>query len=216
MIDPKNKLVFIHVPKCAGTSIENMIMGDRKSFKVKDIGSTHVKADGFLEFAEGKHKPLRYYQENFKEAFESYYFFTFVRNPWSRLHSLYNYMRFSDFRRGSNKYVHSNSFNQWVSIVCDKIKNGESVLQLTGYSPFQISFLKNKQNNLDSLDFIGKFENFKQDFSVIDQKFNFSKKNVLLNVSPKQQKYTDAYSSESKQKVSQVFEEDIDAFKYTF
>ncbi|MCC5796454.1 MAG: sulfotransferase family 2 domain-containing protein [Methylophaga sp.] len=67
----KNKFIFIHVPKAAGTSLKTALN---------------------LSFRDAGHLPLTYYEHLHPEEYREFYKFAFVRNPWSRLLSAYNYM----------------------------------------------------------------------------------------------------------------------------
>ena len=72
MIDSKNKIIFVHIPKTGGTSIAKMIWG--KSLTLK----------------EGKHYTIRDYYERYDT--DGYYRFSFVRNPYARAQSYYKYL----------------------------------------------------------------------------------------------------------------------------
>lgn len=64
----KNKIIFTHIPKCAGSSLLNSLLGYQ-------IG----------------HKTLASYKKYYPTFFSSAYKFTFVRNPFSRFQSALNY-----------------------------------------------------------------------------------------------------------------------------
>ena len=72
MISHKHKFIFIHIPKCAGCSLKEHLV---KNSDNKLINSGHESLDVLLK--------------NFSLKTEDYYKFTFVRNPWDRIVSLY-------------------------------------------------------------------------------------------------------------------------------
>ncbi len=69
MIDHKNKLIFIHIPKTAGTSLQELLFN-------KKIFNAHRKSLKIIK------KIGRY---------NDYYKFAIVRNPFDRLVSIYHY-----------------------------------------------------------------------------------------------------------------------------
>ena len=78
-ISYSSKFIFIHVPKNAGTSIHKSVGLDK---------SIHVTLKQYIKLLG-------------KEQYESMFSFAFVRNPFSRFISLYNYARMDE------SYYHS-------------------------------------------------------------------------------------------------------------
>ena len=85
MINHKHKFIFIHIPKCGGSSVENLL-GWR--------GTRHSTMEFYMK---------KYASLNLNE----YYKFTFVRNPWARLVSWYIYH--IKFKTSYPRY-----FKEWV------------------------------------------------------------------------------------------------------
>lgn len=81
-ISHKNEIIFIHIPKNAGTSIE-------KALKMSDTG----------------HKPWSYYYKKYSNEWKTYKKLAVFRNPIDRLISCYNYAKME------NSYWHSVSGN---------------------------------------------------------------------------------------------------------
>lgn len=167
------KGVFIHIPKNAGTSIKSILPNDCVSFK---------------------HHPAKNVK-NLIEDYQDRFSFAFVRNPWDRLVSLYEFSRKRALNKkrtnldwaksifnDSNKYyiaLFNGDFNQFVQkllqykFICNYKK-----------SPFHghIQGWQQKEwvseNGKIIVDFIGRFENIKEDMSQL--KTNQITKNILI------------------------------------
>jgi hypothetical protein len=112
MISHHHKCIFIHIPKCAGQSIESAFLQDvglnwrtrapllLRYNDVPEVGPprlAHLRAVDYLRY--------KYLSE---ELFQSYFKFTVVRNPYSRAVSLYHYLNqsvsFSEFAKNILPY----------------------------------------------------------------------------------------------------------------
>jgi len=75
MISHKNKLIFIHCPKCGGESIEYAIFGKiDKNFLGDPYEGSPEKHWGYQDYV-AKYSP---------DTCKEYFVFTFIRNPWDR------------------------------------------------------------------------------------------------------------------------------------
>ena len=66
----EHQVIFIHIPKAAGTSVARALFG-----------------------AASRHVPYGEYERATPDKFRRYFKFSFVRNPWDRKVSLYHYVR---------------------------------------------------------------------------------------------------------------------------
>ena len=86
MMCPLKKFIFIHIPKTAGTSIEQAILGlpnihDGKKDHLDDVAHSSIAV-------------RLYHNNNLVEAINSnpdFKLFAFIRNPWDRFVSLYRH-----------------------------------------------------------------------------------------------------------------------------
>jgi hypothetical protein len=85
MISHEHKCIFLHIPKTGGGSVENLFTGAH-------IPCAPITTS--LGFTERRHftpDKLFAYNPNFSEIWDTYRKFTFVRNPWSRLWSYWQF-----------------------------------------------------------------------------------------------------------------------------
>ncbi len=192
LIDDKNKFLFIHIPKNAGSSMRIMLekMGGRQ---LKDF-DTHVPCSTLKEFTPDK--------------FNEYFKFAFVRNPWDRLYSMYKFT----VRRG---WCSSNvPFSKWIHMdaITEACKFQEPIVPIQ-QKP-QVNWIMDSAGN-SMVDFIGRFESLNDDFNKICQRLNTTNNLMNINASPGKH-YKEAYDTTSKKFVERYYEKDIETFKYVF
>ena len=189
----KSKTIFIHIPKTAGVSLAKAIYGD-------------VTLEGHRSF---------YFNSialNIKN--EDYFSFSFVRNPFDRLYSAYKFLN-----AGGMNHLDKLAFQTHLSVFEDfedLILNGlnkKLIYQITHFIP-QHEYLCDKSGSI-LVDFIGRFENLDKDILLLSKKLN---KNIELNHHNYNDKsdYKEVYTDEMIYKVNQIYQKDIDIFKYTF
>jgi hypothetical protein len=147
MISFNKKLIFIHIPKCGGTSMEKFILDniDDKSI-------------------ETKHFNIDMYKSTYQNI-NSYFKFCIIRNPYDRFLSLYNY-----FCKGSEIYKNK-AVDSGVSISDFALNLAQGSPLKSGrawpaHYRTQHSFIK------DSCDLVLKIENINKDIEIIKKKFN--------------------------------------------
>lgn len=187
-ISHTHKLIFIHNPKAAGTSIMNYFdMGDRKH----DIG-------------ESISKRYRKYWKDYKK-------FMIVRNPWDRFYSAYRYSKIEESYyhsvNNTDKPIHPDyhlvndkSFSHFVTW----FENNRHMLKHQGWDS-QIRY------HVPGIKII-KFENLNQELS----EFLGKEVKLPLDNTSNSTSYQDAYNDHNKQLVHKYYKDDIEFFNYEF
>lgn len=223
MINHKHKFIFIHVPKCGGTSISKL-----KNFCVKNEGlSDHLP---YLPNSVSKGDSSSY-SRNYPGA-KNYKYFTIVRNPWDRAVSTYFYLQSMNedhihyyWNEYMVKYIQSNNltFEQFIDIIGGKNykecffdrwhhENNNRKIENILF-PNQASFLK---PNLQDMDYIGRFENLQEDFNTICDKIGIPQQKLPHKNKSKHKHYTEYYNDETRQIVADYYAKDIEHFGYEF
>ncbi len=200
MINDKYKCIFIHVNKCGGTTID-------KVFNKKHCG----------------HKTILHYKKRYPQKFDSYFKFSFTRNPWDKMVSFYHY----HIKRGWDlnwDWDESNapSFQDFIKIINNYSKEKEaSIFPNLSETTIQmrmsdhIEWMCDESGNL-LVDFIGKLENFQTDFDYICDQIKMPRIKLPHKNKSKHKHYTEYYDEETKQMVAEKFAKDIEYFGYKF
>ncbi len=157
--DANNKILFIHIPKTGGTSIEQYFnlchasnfWYDRWDRDRDDFVKMH---HSICSSSKLSYEPQHYPPAILKaliEGYDDYFKFTFVRNPYTRLISEY-------YWRENKKYTSPEDFDPLAF-------DSWTVAWLTDIND---SHKEPQVNYIDSsLDFIGRFEQIENDFAKL-------------------------------------------------
>ncbi|MFB6226471.1 MAG: sulfotransferase family 2 domain-containing protein [Candidatus Paceibacteria bacterium] len=140
----------------------------------------------------------------------------FVRNPYDRLVSAYRDKICSPGQIGvinSQKELYRDMpFKEFVKVI-SKISDKK----IDRHFRSQTWFLTDKKGNLIP-DFIGKFENFEEDYKKCMERLGFKKIPKLehKNKSKRKPSYKEYYDEETKRFVQSRYKKDLDLFGYSF
>lgn len=196
------KIVFIHIPKTGGSSIEHYFgLNHRNKFM---SGHNAYNEDG-ISFAL-QHVRARDFKILRPEEFESYFKFSFVRNPYDRVISEYFY------NQGRKKFM-LDEFRTWF-------KNFYLVPK-QDHALSQFDYLYNEEGDL-LVDFVGKLENLKADVSKIchlSGNLDLLPKNLpherVKNNRPPGMVAEHILQREDKDMINELFENDFKYFNYS-
>lgn len=227
------RCVFVHVPKTAGMSIEHVFLGlqgltwEKRSALLLRHNDDPAKGPPRLSHLKAsEYVSLGYLTP---QQFDTYFKFSFVRNPWDRIVSEYKYRRYPvrmDFKSYLFRHLPASGFSD----------------RYTHIVP-QYDFLFDKQGNL-LVDFVGRYESLQADFDKVCARLgipgtplphanrsgeerplirtlNDVKKLLrrwLWNLERRHSfpHYTQYYDEESREFVARFYREDIHAFGYSF
>ena len=201
MISHEHKFIFVHIPKCAGCSLKE-----------------HLQENSCGELINSGHKTLNKILEDLCAEAKDYYKFTFVRNPWDRMVSLYFFWRNqtpdSPFYKWDHKQVEfikskNISFKDFVKLISSENSTIHE-------KPHLYPYIGHFMNDPSSFDFIGKLENFQEDFDQICAKIGIPKQELKWVNKSKHKHYSEYYNDETRAIVAKKYVKDIEHFGYKF
>lgn len=195
--------VFVWIPKAAGTSVFNCL--DAPKLKNLNYAKYRFPGKGVVTFGHMDYLalvrqgcvPSRFDRNSYK--------FAFVRNPYDRAISLFNYLK------SREKVPADQSFIDFLRRLADEGCEPIGLYNVQGLSQCnpQVRWVENVD-----MDFVGKVENLEQDFSVVCTALGMGNVDLpRLNESSR-----DTYESylciESRQIIEHLYREDFEAFGY--
>lgn len=225
MISHKNKCIFLHIPKCAGTSIEMALehhtvtergTQDHRGLRMLEQPFPTLAAfrnlENMLESARRiKHRLSRHGHSNNsltvnKEQYDSYFKFTFVRNPWSRIYSWYINVMMDEYHQRDYGVDNTISFPDFL-----KRFVGQDALAT------QLYWIKDMKGDIP-MDFIGRFENLRDDYDEVCRRIGLENKDLPheTKAATKKRDYREIYDNETHDLVEKFYHEEIRLFGYTF
>jgi len=229
MICKEYECIFIHIPKVAGQSIERFFLDlvgltwkSRAPLLLRYNPDPQLGPEALAHLTAPEYVACGHINQ---DDFNRYYKFCFVRNPWDRIVSEYNY------RRYSKKY----DFKHYLLNCLPEPGLSDAYRHIMP----QYKYIFDDNGN-QLVDYIGRYERLQEDFDVVCEnlqiiesklpKTNPARKHGVeaLMYSLKcmltrqdsyiksKNHYTDYYDSESKELVYQTYKRDIETFGYAF
>ena len=210
MISHKHKCLFLHIPKSAGTSIENFLRDIDPAIPLKVL-----RKRGFSRFLNDH---------------LDYYVFSIVRNPYDRLVSAWKWGEFKLRNEPSCLYYQKSRkvyFEEYVRLLVDKdyrLFNSSCWSEYDEYHTLpQFEFFPHlngghyftdKINPSFSCDFIGRFETLKEDFEKICSDLFIEKPELPHAYDSKTFESEASWSVDLKEKVYSYYKKDFEFFGY--
>jgi len=225
MISHKFKCIFVHIPKCAGTSIEKALGHfdgyegrsgqDHRSIRMIEqpwFNINSIKSFSNLEeiFRRLRHKTI--FQTNPKNhitltsyQYINYFKFSVVRNPYARVYSWYRNVIRDDFHLKHYGISKDMEFYDYL----DKFLFNSYMIRP------QVYWLKNFKGKIQ-LDYIGKFEEINKVFENISKHLSLGEISFPHEKKTEHIDYRDAYDNKSIDIVTNYYKDDLKFFDYKF
>lgn len=216
MVSHKYKCIFVHIPKAAGTSIgsklelykkEDYGMQDHRTLKLfKPIDAAFLAKLYEKEHAYVFYRKFRDRLERrpfiSQEQYKSYFKFTFVRNPWARVHSWYKNVLDDPNHQKTFGVAPDASLNWFVKNCLHTVEP-------------QLEFIRDWDGSIP-LDFIGRYENLVEDFNKLCEILGIEDRSLPEKTRVGAPSYSAAFDQESIDTVAKAFQEEIDYFNFVF
>ena len=213
MICHKHKCILVHIQRCGGSSMEKAIVG-------YDLWQSEHRKEKHILASQAKSLYSDYWADYFK--------FSFVRNPWDRMVSMAkSYPGTWHVKLDKNQnppqmiddngfFGYKNRFGFPVTIERDRRFYRKDDLS----SPRHVSNAVYLNLLDEDLDFIGRFENLKEDFAHVAKTIGLDNLD-LPHTEHKGHKagglhYSEYYTDKTKENVRELYEKDIKYFCYEF
>lgn len=214
MISHKHKCIFIHIPKCAGSSIlkyfhpKEKLNWQKPNYDIfygwcpdRKIHLQHATTKQLLETGLVS-----------KEMWHEYFKFTVIRNPWDRSYSDYLWMQKERKVEGSFfDYINKEGvFNEILTNNEVMEYRGDHLMQQTDFIDIE------GENKMDA---IIRFESLQAEMNGILQKLGLNEKfKIHENKSPLKRRphYSDFYTESSKNLVDDIYKDDIKSLGYVY
>jgi len=209
------QVIFVHVPRCAGTSIESYGRrnGTFQKYRPKEwdkgcwfTSLGHLSSEWYLSKG---HITEEWWDRSIKLAV--------VRNPWDRLVSLYAYwkgIRFRGHWKRSN--VHLTSFEEFATEVCSGCSrwvgrvSGRACREFGQANP-QVEWLRKQ------VDVLIRFENLEDEWCQFCRQSELPQAKLgKLNKSRRGRDYWMYYTDDLVRKVGRFYREDVERFEYCY
>ena len=187
------EVIFIHIPKAAGSSINMSLYGNS--------GLGHAKAKDYL-FIFGYLK------------FNAMFKFTFVRNPYSRVQSAYNFLINGGMHSGDKTFArkHINMYKDLNDFIINGLDKSIDIQKGTHFIP-QSDFIM--INDKVVVNAIGKLENIEQDYKNICNVLGIENELLIENKMQKSDfDYMQTFNDESKRVIQKLYKKDFEIFDY--
>jgi hypothetical protein len=200
----KNKAIFVHIPKCAGISLNKTLFNS--------VGGGHTTLDQYIHVFEPK---------NFQEYFK----FTFVRNPWDRFISLW--IKFKEEPKLQEQFnglfeLHIDTdFKEPQEVLRYLLLAHRKGIMMPRWFKPQYEYIHDE--NLRVLtNYVGTYEKFQFCFDFLCERIDVPHKTLPWGGeehrrhNKEKKHYTDYYDPVMINAVAEIYHNDIRTWKYEF
>ncbi|MBO1256853.1 sulfotransferase family 2 domain-containing protein [Alteromonas sp. 5E99-2] len=188
------KAIFVHIPKCAGISVNKALFGN--------LAGGHTTLEQYLTVYEPK-------------AIQNYFKFTIVRNPWDRVVSAYFFLQQGGMNKWDKEFYEKElaQYESFDDFVKNWLSNPKNLYKHHHFKP-QTHYILDKYNKV-KIDFIGYLERIDEDFKFLCDKLNVDAE-LPVNNRSKRKDYCAYYNEETQAVVAKMYQKDIEYLGYDF
>jgi hypothetical protein len=207
LISDSHQFIFLRMRKVASTSMQAILRP--LCIPVPGGKLAHLKSRARLEWDYQRYVFRAH--ENIlaakgrmpKEKFTDYFKFAFVRNPWERLVSEYEFILNRPRHGRHNRVKRLKTFNDFIQ------------MQIPRKDAYQYNMLSDR-NGFLLMDFVGKLENLDKDWATVCDRIGVVNQTLPRKKVIERAHYQDYYDRDSIQLVAKHWAREIDKFEYAF
>ncbi|HMJ73570.1 MAG TPA: sulfotransferase family 2 domain-containing protein [Solirubrobacterales bacterium] len=206
MISRSHKCIFVHIPRCAGTSVERVIWPRQRC--PEDLWM------GFIDDYRNKYQTgglqhllaRQIRQEVGAMSFRSFFKFTVVRNPFDRAVSQFFYMQRRPDLRAFIGMDGDASFSEYLTLIRSR--------RHVQWEP-QCSFIYDDDGAL-LLDFVGRFETLEADLGRVFDRLGIAPSGLPHANATDRVPYREYHTPDSRTQVEEFYDDDLRRLGYVF
>ena len=207
LISDSHQFIFLRMRKVASTSMKTILLPlcvPRPTGRLAHLKSRAKLEWDYHKYVFRAHDDIRAAQRRMPaERFDRYFKFTFVRNPWDRLVSEYEFL-LRKCEHGRHERVKKlGGFKDFIH------------MQIPRSDAYQINMMCDKHGNV-LMDFIGKLENLQNDWKTVCERTGIPHQELQRKNASERSHYQDYYDTESRQLVARHWAREIELFGYSF
>lgn len=204
-VQPANS-IFVHIPKCAGMSMEAFCI--ENGIKIAPLNRTQEWCDrkNGSTYLDRAVPPDTYGLWDSELESSDFFTFAFVRNPWDRM--------VSAWRSNVAREFNDRPFKSFLDFIFSDQPNEYQASHVRSY--FDPSYRLFDEDGRQAVDFIGRFERLHEDFNRVCQAVGLPARELSHINQSSRGPYGAYYDEESRSLVEARFERDIAHFGYEF
>jgi len=207
LISDSHEFIFLRMRKVASTSMKAILlpMGiPRPTGKVAHLKSRAKLEWDYHNYVSRAHDDIVAAQKRMPaELFSRYFKFAFVRNPWDRLVSEYEFLLRKTKHGRHSRVKKLAGFKQFIQ------------MQIPRKDAYQINMLCNREGEL-LMDFVGKIENLDEDWQTVCDRIGIPYQALPRKNAGDHNHFQEYYDDECRQLVAQHWKKEIELFEYSF
>ena len=212
--DERRKVIFVHIPKTGGVSVERSIhkaLGGNDEIAYGKMIRVLPRPDVKTCRGLALHSTMKDFRRYYEDRFPEFYKFSIVRNPWRRMVSHYEYLMSPMW----NNRVHESNKMDFPTFIQTWKTNLLAYSMVDGYD----TFLDDGRGT--ELDRVIKLENINEDLPKVGLDIRLEITDVL-HMNPTEEKHKehknwkDYYNPGLRDMVQKIYKDDIIRYNYEF